>query len=163
MIGKGKSTIFLNLLYFLIKIFYNQFMDNVPEMEYQKPEHQINHYKGKSYLAFWLGVLCIFILMVLMVASMIIGGGGSFEEGYQRGEAMGPVWGLFVIVSLLASLILSVVSIIFGGLAAKKDNKEYRTLAILGIIFGSIGLSLFLCCGVLIVLGIIAAASQGLT
>jgi len=119
-------------------------------------------FKTKSLLSFWMGVIAILLLVFLMAASMIIGGSGTFEEGYERGQSLGMLWSIYVIGSMFLSFILSIVSIIVGGIAAKKENLKYKTFAIIGIVLGGLGLSLFLCCAALAVLGIIAASSKAL-
>ena len=119
-------------------------------------------FKTKSLIAFWMGVISVLLLVLLMFISMIVGGSGSFEEGYERGRSMGMVWSIYVVGSMFLSFILSIASIIVGGIAAKKENQKYMSFAITGIVLGSIGLSLFLCCAALAVLGIIAASSKGL-
>ncbi|MBN1522256.1 MAG: hypothetical protein JW928_06955 [Candidatus Aureabacteria bacterium] len=131
---------------------------------YSEPAHQENRdpYRTKSLFSFWLGISCILLIVILMIAATVVGGTGTFEEGYQRGQALGAVWGLYVIGSMVASFILSIIAIIMGSLSAKKDNVRYRIFAVLGIVFGAIGLSLFICCSVLVVLGIMAALSKGL-
>ncbi len=119
-------------------------------------------YKTLSYASLWTGILAVALIVALMVASMLIGGGGSFEEGYAQGQAMGPLWGFYIIGSMLASFVLSIIALVLGIMSVKKENTQYRTLAIIGIILGSVGLSMFCCCGAVIVLGVVAAASQGM-
>ena len=132
-------------------------------MENMSPsDNQAPPFKTKSLLAFWMGIAAVFLLIALMIASMIVGGTGSFEEGYERGQSLGWIWSTYVFGSMIGSFILSIIAIVIGSMAAKKENLQYKTFAIIGIVLGSIGLSLFLCCSALVVLGLIAAASRGM-
>ena len=76
-----------------------------------------------------------------------------------EGAETSPVMGFLLLLFLGGSLVLFILSIVFGGLSMGRRNTVNRWKAIMGFILGILGICSLVCCIILLVVFIITEAS----